>query len=135
MTDVEQKYKMLILPLSRANSAGKPKSAIPTSPRTRLIFSPHSDKSKHSHRRGYSRSSSRNNRQRLHSARAYSPTKLNTAEGDLNNQFQALYSARCEDLNIPVLSSQFGRFLQICSKNFANRKFIVTDFGIGLKSA
>lgn len=50
-------------------------------------------------------------------------------------QIRALYLARCEDLNIPVLPEQEQRFLILCKKNFDKRKFILNENNIGPKSA
>ena len=55
--------------------------------------------------------------------------------GLTNHQVQLLYSAKCEDLGIPVLPDQEKRFFKYCFRNFQNRNLKLRESGIGISTA
>ena len=50
-------------------------------------------------------------------------------------QVQLLYSAKCEDLGIPILPDQEKRFFKYCFRNFQNRSLKLHESGIGISTA
>lgn len=44
---------------------------------------------------------------------------------------ESLYRARCEDLDLPVLADQIGKFQEFCTRNTGKRRLFLEDTGLG----
>lgn len=51
------------------------------------------------------------------------------------SDLQQIYSAKCQDLQIPVIPDQEKRFFNFCFSSFKDRKFSLKESGLGLSSA
>ena len=56
-------------------------------------------------------------------------------EGLSAETVESLYSARCTDLQLPVLPDQTCKFHEFCGRNIRKRRLFLEDTGLGLHSA
>ena len=123
--------------LESALSIEESTSPVETRPKTTHSvrkFSPSSNKSPHQFYSIRSTSSANSCSNRLkRPVTAICPYKGPVLVAGLSlGQIKEIYSAKCKDLCIPVISDQEKRFLNYCIKNFKSRKFQMKETGVGL---
>ena len=75
------------------------------------------------------------NSTRMTSSRCTSACYSSKNPSIASNQLKKIYKAKCEDMDIPILSDQESRFITYCLSNFKNRHFQMKESGLGSKSA